>query len=64
MNEEIIEFAKEEPRTVGEIMVKFGIKESQRQTFRRRLKEAGIKMKESRGRKKINFQQKTSKVKS
>ena len=55
MNKNIIKFANEEKRSIREIMDKFSIPVKQKFTLRKRLKEAGIILKETRGRKKIEF---------
>ncbi len=53
--EEIIEFARKVPHTILEIMTKFNIPPSKKWTLKRRLKDAKILMKESRGKKKTDL---------
>lgn len=55
MNKEIIEFANKEKRSIKEIMEKFKIPVEQKFTLRKRLKENNVVLKETRGRKKIEF---------
>ena len=52
---EMIKFAKQKLRTVAEIAEKFDIPKKKLCTLRNRLKEANVKLKESRGRKRINL---------
>ncbi len=55
LRKEILDFANKKPRVIKEIMEEFGVSEFQRETFRKRLKEAGIKLRENRGRTSIKF---------
>jgi len=55
MNKDIIKFANDEKRSIKEIMDQFKIPVKQKFTLRKRLKEAGIVLKETRGRHKIEF---------
>lgn len=55
MNKKMLEFARKQPRTIDEIIEHFGIDKKHRETVRRRIHENNIKLKENRGRKKIEL---------
>jgi hypothetical protein len=53
LSKNIVNWCKKKPRTRAEVMDHFDIPYEHRETLRRRLIEAGIKLRDARGRKKI-----------
>jgi len=53
LRQSILNFAEKKPRVLKEIMDKFKIPYEKRETLRKRLKEAGVKLREGRGRSSI-----------